>query len=144
MFQTIFKSLVLLIILSQSLFAEPAKKESIVALMKTTKASNMTTAILEQMLPALHRINPDIPKTFWDDFVRSVDPNELTDLIIPIYQKYFNEDDIQAMLAFYQSKSGQKMIQSQSRLLQESMLAGEKWGQSIAEQIIEKHQSLKR
>ena len=41
--------------------------------------------------------------------------------IIPIYAKYFSEDDILQLIAFYETPLGQKMIEVMPQLTMDSM-----------------------
>ncbi|NET41960.1 DUF2059 domain-containing protein [Okeania sp. SIO2B3] len=39
----------------------------------------------------------------------------------PIYDKYFTEEDLQALIEFYQTPTGRKTIEVMAQLFQESM-----------------------
>lgn len=42
-------------------------------------------------------------------------------VIIPLYDKYFTEDEVRALIAFYKSPTGQKMVDLTPTLFQEAM-----------------------
>jgi uncharacterized protein len=50
--------------------------------------------------------------------------DEITDAVIPIYQRHFTKSDLDAVLVFYLSPAGQKMLKEQPALLAESIQAG--------------------
>lgn len=61
---------------------------------------------------------------------------QLIDLIMPIYQHNFTEQDVHGLLAFYRTPLGQKLLKVQPVIIRESMLTGEQWGRQRVEQRI--------
>ncbi len=59
-------------------------------------------------------------------------------MIIPIYDKYFTDDDIHQLLAFYSTPVGKKLVENLPVITQESMNIGMQWGKQIAEKVLEK------
>ena len=129
---------------AQSENAQPATKESIQTLMQTTGAENMAQQMATQIIPMLKKLVPEAPDRFWDDFFKEINAEQINELIIPIYQKYLTEQDVQAINAFYQSPVGQKLIRVQPQISKESMIAGQLWGQQIAEKVIAKYKQQKQ
>lgn len=119
---------------------KPASKESIQTLMQTTGAENMAQQMASQIIPMLKKLVPEAPDSFWDDFFKEINAEQINELVIPIYQKYLTEQDVQAINAFYQSPAGQKLIRVQPQISKESMVAGQLWGQQIAQKVIKKYQ----
>lgn len=64
---------------------------------------------------------------------------------IPIYDKYYTHSEIKGLVSFWESELGRKSIQVMPSLMNEGMVAGEKWGQSIkpiaVERIIKKFEA---
>jgi len=50
----------------------------------------------------------------------------------PIYMKYLSEEDLQNTLDFYNTPTGKKFIEVMPLITQESMQAGNAWGQSLS------------
>lgn len=119
---------------------QPASKESIQTLMQTTGAENMAKQMAVQIIPMLKKLVPEAPDRFWEDFFKEINAEQINELVIPIYQKYLTEQDVQAINTFYQSPAGQKLIRVQPQISKESMLAGQLWGQQIAQKVIKKYQ----
>ena len=69
-----------------------------------------------------------------------VDADEMIEMVIPIYQKYLTEEDIQAINAFYNTPEGKKLIRVQPAIVQESVQAGQQWGEELARRVIEKYE----
>ena len=74
---------------------------------------------------------------FWDDFAKEIKAEDLVNLIIPIYDKYYTEDDIDQLISFYNTPTGKKMIETLPIVTQESMTAGQAWGKLIGEKVIQ-------
>ena len=121
-----------------SVSAEVAKKESILKLMEKTGAKNMGKQMMARMMPSMKVYAPKAPDSFWDDMVKEIDMDKLVELIVPIYQKHFTEEDIQDINNFYDTPVGQKMIEHMPQIMQESMNAGQEWGKEIGEMILKK------
>jgi hypothetical protein len=62
-------------------------------------------------------------------------PGELIDQVIPVYDKHFTHQEILELLAFYQTPIGKKTILVLPKVTNESMLAGQRWGQSLGPEI---------
>ncbi len=62
---------------------------------------------------------------------------DLVNLIIPIYEKYYTEEDVQGLIKFYNTPVGEKVIASLPQVTAESMEAGQQWGESIAKQVLD-------
>jgi uncharacterized protein len=58
--------------------------------------------------------------------------DELSEAIAIIYANNFTPDDLHALIAFYKSPVGQKFLQKTPVVTQQSLLAGQKFGQSVA------------
>ena len=57
------------------------------------------------------------------------------EMVVPLYHKYFTHEDIRGLIRFYSTELGQKAIRVLPPLMQDSMRAGQKWGQSLEPEI---------
>jgi hypothetical protein len=112
-----------------------AKRADIKRMIEITGASKIALQIMRQMIAAFKKDAKGVPDQFWDDFMAEVDPNELVDLYVLIYDKHFTHDDIKQLIKFYETPVGQKLIKSLPAITQESMSAGMEWGQRIARKV---------
>ena len=129
---------------SNNVFAEQASAESVKQLMNKTGAGELGVQAMNQMLPALKNLIPDAPEAFWDDYMAGFNPEDLIEMTVPIYQKYLTEDEIQAINAFYDTPAGKKLIRVQPNIMQESMMAGQQWGQAVAKDVMDKYRAEKK
>ena len=118
--------------------AAPATEQSIRELMTLTGSANIGIQMMQALLPALKRLVPDAPDSFWEDFMKGIQPDDLVKAVIPVYQRNLTEEDIQAALTFYKSPSGQRLLAKLPAITQQSMQAGQQWGQELAQRALAK------
>lgn len=58
-----------------------------------------------------------------DEMVRTFPVDELIDTMIPVYQKHLTKGDVDALVAFYSSPTGEKMLKEMPAIMSESMQA---------------------
>jgi hypothetical protein len=116
-------------------YSQASKKEKIRKLIDVVGSAKMGVQVIQNLMPAFQRAHPTVPQQFWDDFVKAVRPEDLTDLIVPIYDKHFSEEDIDQIIAFYNSPIGKKLISEMPMIMQESMSAGQAWGKQLAGKV---------
>ena len=125
-------------VLSASAFADDAARHA-----DTRKLLELagTRQLVDQMLPRLitqfRQMMPDVPADFWTDFQKECDPQAFIDMVVPIYEEHFSDDEIKQLIAFYESPIGKKLSATQPLLVQESMTAGQAWGRQIGEKVIQ-------
>ena len=83
---------------------------------------------------------PNVDPTFWDEILKEAHPEDLVNMVVPIYDKNFSDEEIDGMLTFYSSPVGQKVLAKLPVILQESMEAGKKWGEEINKKVMKKLQ----
>ena len=126
---------------------DPQKEARIRELMDVTGAKNLGQQLIdagmEQFRSNVQDSQPDNPraKQFADAFVarfqKHFDPNSLTERVIPIYDKYLTTDDLQALLDYYHSPLGQRMLKALPEVTRESQAAGFALGQKAAQETME-------
>jgi uncharacterized protein len=105
----------------------------------TQLLQQMIDQTLEQQLRMLRRSRPEVPPHFWDDFMKEArqeaSPQELMDLIVPIYDRHFTHDEILQMISFYETPLGKKISATLPEIQQESLQVGQEWGESLGERL---------
>jgi uncharacterized protein len=61
--------------------------------------------------------------------------DELTTVIATVYANNFTVDEIHDITAFFHSPTGQKFVQRQQTVIQQSMAAGQQFGREIASDV---------
>ena len=114
------------------------KEKQIRELMELTGASKMGQQASDMMLASFRKSEPLVEDAFWDGLKSDLKIDELMEKIIPIYDKYYSEDDLKALNAFYKSPIGQKVTQVSPQVVRESMTIGQEWGRTIGTKVAAK------
>lgn len=121
------------LIFSSAAFAQTASEQSIKQLIVETGAAEMGTMVFDQLLAQLKGAGATDAQIA--EVKKEFNVDQLVDLLVPVYQKQFTEEDVKAFLAFYQSPAGKKLVEKQPAIMQESMMIGQQWGMGIAQKI---------
>ena len=62
------------------------------------------------------------------------DPQQLLDLAVPVYDKYYSDEEVKDLIRLYQTPLGQKMLATMPKLMAELQAAGQKWGEQLGRQ----------
>jgi hypothetical protein len=114
------------------------KEENIRKLLTLTDARGTFKQSLETQISLMRRTAKEIPPKFWDEVLKEVDPDKFVELLIPVYDTHFSNDELKGLIAFYQTPLGKKMISKLPVIMTESAAAGAKYGQEIAGKVIQR------
>ncbi len=114
-----------------------ALNEDIRELLVVTNAAKLGDQMLDQIFNAYEKMAPNVPAEIWQKARARMRANDLVELVIPIYAKHFNRDDIRGITSFYKSPIGKKFIDNQGAIMKESMAIGMAWGQEVSKKIAE-------
>ncbi len=117
------------------------KIRDIKRMMEISGSGDLGMQVLTNMIDSYKKSLPNIPQTFWDNFIKEVNAESLVELVIPIYDKYLSHDEIKDIIRFYESPSGRKLVKVLPMITEESMDVGRKWGEGIGKKLIEKLQN---
>lgn len=113
-----------------------SKAQKIEQLLELTNSGDMGVQVMNGMIASFQQSFPEVPAEWWTGFQQRASADALVATIVPIYERNFTDAEIDAMIAFYQTPEGQSVIAKMPAVLAESMLAGEIWGASIAEEMV--------
>jgi uncharacterized protein len=114
----------------------PATKEDIQRLFEVMHSREMTTKMLDAMLKPMHEMiheqflksKDQLPPDFEarmnkmiDDMMRSFPLDQMLDAMVPVYQKHLTRADVNAMIVFYGSPTGQKLLTDMPAIMAEAM-----------------------
>jgi hypothetical protein len=110
------------------------KKEATVrAVIVACKVDKLGEQVLDQMGTLL---KDAVGSAFWKKFRDKVRTQDLVDMIVPIYARHFTQEELEQLLAFYQSPIGKRMVEEQPLIVKESMEVGAEWGRKLAEEAM--------
>lgn len=117
--------------------AEAAARELVDTIKLADQFKVMLPVIFRQMKPAIVQNRPEVDRDFdalapklLDSMSARVD--ELQSAVVLIYASNFTEAELRDLIAFYRSPTGQKLLQKTPFVTQQTMIAGQKFGQSAA------------
>lgn len=111
--------------------AQSADKTALIRrLLAQTKAADLAVAAMEATIPAQRAANPKIPAEFWDEFIARAkrEMPRFIDMLVPVYDSHFTTEQLDQLLAFYQSPLGQYLAKVQPEVAMQSAQIGQKWG----------------
>lgn len=114
------------------------KKEKIHTLLNEMGSGKTGVIVAKTMIDAFKKNYPKVDQKIWDEFAKEIKSEDLIEMVVPVYDKYYTEDDVDQLLAFYKTPIGKKSIEVMPQIAQESMLAGQSWGKQIGEKIAKK------
>jgi len=125
---------------------EKTKQADIRKLLQLTGAGNLATQTIAEMEKGMRPLMTNalppgdyrekLVSLFFDKFHSKMDPAALTELVVPIYDKYLSDEDVKGLIQLYQTPIGQKLITVLPKIAAESQQAGEKWGQDLGRQCM--------
>jgi hypothetical protein len=122
-----------------STFAQSeTKTKKIKQMLESNGTANVSMQVMKTMLTQFEKMYPKVDKQLWDEFAKELKAEDLITLIIPVYDKYYTEEDIDQLIVFYNSPIGKKVTETLPAISQESMIAGQAWGKQLAEKVLAK------
>ena len=115
---------------------EPTFEQDVRKLMEVTGAAAMGEQVVNQMLDGMSKNVTGESAEYLRRFRAELDPNEMVELNVPIYMKHFTHEEIKGLVEFYESPIGKKTIEKLPLVMQESMAAGQAWGEKLAQKIL--------
>ena len=114
-----------------------AAKELVVTMRAADQLKNLFPIIMQQLKPAIVQGRPQVEKDYDAIMPALVEgmlarSGELIDLMADVYARNFTAAEIRQISAFYRGPVGQKFLEKMPAITQESMSAGQKWGQTVA------------
>jgi hypothetical protein len=118
---------------------DDAKREKILRLIAMDGAETVVDQVIAQRLPAVRQQvalkHPNLPPEALEAYVSAFAEEmrarrrEFVSLIVPVYDRLFTADEVDQLLAFYESDVGRKLRASTDDILTEARKAGMAWGE---------------
>jgi hypothetical protein len=109
-------------------------------------AKEQAKTVAEQMLreeipdptPEQQKLSQDLLRGITEDVMTAFPIDEMLNAMVPIYQRHLTRSDLQAIVSFYSSAVGQKLLREQPQMMQESMQAMMPIQQRMMEDLMRK------
>ena len=117
-----------------------AARELIVTMRAADYFKTILPAIVQQLKPAIVQNRPQVERDYdaiMPLMLESMNArvNEIIDQVAALYARNFTAAELNEVVAFYRGPTGQKFIQKLPLITQESMVIGQRFGQSIAAEL---------
>jgi uncharacterized protein len=126
--------------LAQSSDAMAAARDLMVTMRTADTFKAVMPAIIRNLKPAIVQERPNIERDY--DAIMpillegmSARLNEVLDQLAALYARIFTAEELREINAFYTAPTGQKFVQKQAPIMQESMAIGQKFGESVAREM---------
>jgi hypothetical protein len=120
--------------------AETPKIKNIRKMLALTGSGKLGIQVMETMITNFKSHYTNVDSSFWSDFMKEIRPEDLVNMVIPVYDRNFTAEEIEGMIVFYSSPIGQKVLAKLPVVMQESMQIGQAWGQELAKKVFQKLQ----
>jgi hypothetical protein len=88
--------------------------------------SKQMRQVTSEMLKKQSNVTPEMRERvnkMTDDLIKNMPIDEMIDAMIPVYQKHFTKGNIEDLLAFYSTPTGQKVVKETPAISAEAMQA---------------------
>ena len=116
---------------------DPATAAAARRLLTVTGAVKLALNGMETMINQQRGASPQVPGAFWDAFTAHArrDTTQLLEMLVPIYATHLTRDEIEQLIRFYDSPIGKRLTAVQPLITQESMAAGQVWGEALGRTV---------
>jgi hypothetical protein len=130
--------------------ATPAqeKEANIRRLLELTRAGDLGVQVVEQGLAQIRVSLADAPPALRDRVLREFETQmraeftseKMVSSTVPIYAKHLTNDEVKALIQFYETPVGQKLISVQPQITAEAYEDGARRGREVGDRVLKKLQ----
>ena len=138
----IFRNLLCIAVLLVASFVVKAQTEpsdaDIIKMQQVNGSAGSISAMYPQIVAQLKSAKPGVTDEQWAAVKKEVFDVELVELskqLIPIYKKHFTQEEVKAIIAFYESPTGKKLAEQTPLITVESMQISQVWGMGLFAKI---------
>jgi uncharacterized protein len=137
---------------------DPAKAADIRKLLEVSGARKIMedtmAAMTDTIRPTLVNSLPPgdyrekLSDLFFAKFKSKANLTEMLDMAVPVYDKYFSQEEIRGLIRFYETPLGQKAISTMPQLMNDLRGMGQKWGERLGrdsmQEVLKEHPDLRQ
>jgi hypothetical protein len=112
------------------------KREAIRTVLELTGTVALASESVDKIFDAFSKTLPQVPAPVWQRLKGQTRSEELIERMIPIYDKYYTQQDLDGIIAFYRSPLGQKFIRTSPDVSREGFEAGQEWATEKGEVVL--------
>jgi len=126
------------VLLVASFFVRAQTEPSDADIVKMQQLNGSADAMFSQIVMQFKSIKPGVTDEQWAAVkkdVYDVEVAELNKQLIPVYKKHFTQDEVKAIIAFYETPVGKKLAEQTPLITVESMQFTQTWGMGLFSKI---------
>lgn len=118
----------------------PATPEQIKEYLQLTKSiENAHRAFGQMVSNSKTQAPPYFPADFWTDVDSTFNSIDIASELVPVYQRYFSQEDMAAALAFYKTPAGQRVLNEQPLAAISASDVLRRDGQRVGQEVLARH-----
>lgn len=121
--------------------ADSKYSNTLKTMFEVSGTSESYQAVIKQTVNMLKQQHSEVSVEVWNDLEKEflkTSLEDLVDLLVPVYNKYLDQNDLEKIIDFYQTPAGKKLAGSTPLIMQESMQIGQQWGMKIGQEFEKK------
>jgi uncharacterized protein len=126
---------------------DPAKRADIERLLELTGIKAIVASTMDSTMKSLRPLlisslppgeyREKLIDLFVDKFHSQADAQQVLELVVPIYDKHFSDEEIRGLIKFYETPLGQKSVSVLPQVSNEAREAGKTWGGNLGRQCMQ-------
>jgi hypothetical protein len=105
--------------------------------LELTGVLKRTRILANQIVDKLQAENPDVPATLWRNFgARVSEDDAVISLYAPAYERHLSSDDIAALVVFFSSPLGKRLLAGSDQIQNDRQAASQRWAMGIAQDLL--------
>lgn len=115
-----------------------AFEADIIKMQQLNGSQGTTDAMFGQIVAQFKASKPEVTDAKWAALKKDVFDVEVAALnkqLIPVYKKLFTQEEVKAIVAFYESPAGKKLAEKTPQVTMESMQLTQTWAMSLMGKI---------
>lgn len=118
--------------------AHAQKLADIRKLLEVTGGNKMADDMFDQLAESLKSSGNGPSEKLLQEFRKEFDINQINDIAIAAYDKYLAAEDIKAILAFYESPAGKRMVEAMPNIMGDMIAQTSKISQEIGDRVMKR------
>lgn len=110
----------------------------IIKMQQLNGSQGTTDAMFGQIVVQFKASKPEVTDAKWAALKKDVFDVEVAELnkqLIPVYKKHFTQEEVKAIVAFYETPAGKKLAEKTPMVTMESMQLSQTWAMSLMGKI---------
>jgi len=121
---------------------DPATEDQIREYLSLIRTDKLAHEMMDQMAKSMQATSaPYFPASFWDDIRTEFRKFDLLSPHVTVYQHYLSRTDMQAVIDFYRSAAGQKLLTAQPLAIRDVQVMVKETAEKIGMAVYERHKA---